>query len=338
MDINFSAYDGSSKTFWENYWSTPYFLYWMDNYWTSCIWIAALYVILAFGGKYYMKDKKPFEVRTLLFLWNIFLAIFSIFGTYRMLPELLFSLDRYGFHYSVCSSTFYKGNTGIWGALFAVSKVVELVDTLFIVLKKRPLIFLHWYHHIITLWVCWYAGVSNLAVGRWYAVMNYVVHSIMYTYYGFRTLKFRIPIFVNQLITTIQILQMIIGIYVTYSAYVYMNSGLPCHGNSEVLIYALLMYFSFFILFANYFFKTYIRPKPAKSCHEKNGVKDSMNGATNYQYQNGFPLKEKEEYMNGATTNYQNQNGFSTKEKGEYMNGSANHHHQNGYSHREKAE
>ena len=35
--------------------------------------------------------------------------------------------------------------------LFIFSKVPELVDTVFIVLGKRKLIFLHWYHHATVL-------------------------------------------------------------------------------------------------------------------------------------------------------------------------------------------
>ena len=34
---------------------------------------------------------------------------------------------------------------GYWTFMFALSKVPELGDTLFIVLRKQPLIFLHWY-------------------------------------------------------------------------------------------------------------------------------------------------------------------------------------------------
>jgi len=258
MDINHSGYDGTSRYFLEKYWNKDYFLIWMDRYWTSCIWIGIIYIVLIFLGQYLMKNKTPYNLRGCLFFWNAFLAIFSILGTIRMFPELYFSLMNYGFEYTICSDSFYDGHSGIWGALFAISKVFEMIDTLFIVLRKSPLIFLHWYHHVVTLWVCWYAVVTHLALGRWYAVMNYIVHSIMYSYYALKSLRFRVPRFVNVAITTCQIVQMLLGIYVTFTAFILFNSGYRCHANNGCLLASLAMYFSFTALFAKFFAVTYL--------------------------------------------------------------------------------
>ena len=68
-------------------------------------------------------------------------------------------------------------------------QVPELGDTIFIVLRKQKLIFLHWYHHITVLIYCWYSFSQYTAPARWFVVMNFVVHSIMYTYYAFRALR-----------------------------------------------------------------------------------------------------------------------------------------------------
>lgn len=42
---------------------------------------------------------------------------------------------------------------GFWTWLFVLSKLPELGDTIFIVLRKQPLIFLHWYD--FNLFVCY---------------------------------------------------------------------------------------------------------------------------------------------------------------------------------------
>ncbi len=51
------------------------------------------------------------------------------------------------------------------------SQIPELVDTVFIVLRKKPLILLHWYHHFTVLLYCWhsYATRSSAGVYKWFA-------------------------------------------------------------------------------------------------------------------------------------------------------------------------
>ena len=73
--------------------------------------------------------------------------------------------------------------------VYLISKVPELGDTIFIVLRKQRLIFLHWYHHVTVLIYCWYSFSQYTAPARWFVVMNFIVHSIMYTYYAFKALR-----------------------------------------------------------------------------------------------------------------------------------------------------
>mmetsp|Transcript_21759 Transcript_21759/g.39484 ORF Transcript_21759/g.39484 Transcript_21759/m.39484 type:complete len:87 (+) Transcript_21759:710-970(+) len=69
--------------------------------------------------------------------------------------------------------------------LVLIQNVSELVDTFFIVIHKKPLIFLHWYHHITVLLYCWHSYVTTSPPGIFFVVMNYSVHATMYGYYFF---------------------------------------------------------------------------------------------------------------------------------------------------------
>ena len=93
-----------------------------------------------------------------------------------------------------------------WGWLFGLSKVVELGDTIFVVLRKRPLTFLHVFHHCTVLVACWYTGSQVAPTARWFVTMNYTVHSVMYTYYALQILRwFQIPKVVSMTITVLQV-------------------------------------------------------------------------------------------------------------------------------------
>lgn len=129
------------------------------NPWVPIVGVVA-YVLMIVIGRRLMRDRKPFNLKTPLMLWNLSLSIFSFFGMVRALPYLLYMLEHHGYRETICgkpTSYYADGATGFWAAAFMLSKLVELIDTLFIVLRKKPLIFLHWYHHVSVLLFTWYA-------------------------------------------------------------------------------------------------------------------------------------------------------------------------------------
>ena len=45
------------------------------------------------------------------------------------------------------------------------------------------------YHHMTVLIYSWYSFSEYSAQARWFIVMNYLVHSVMYTYYASKSIK-----------------------------------------------------------------------------------------------------------------------------------------------------
>jgi len=232
--------------------------HWMKKNWQKSIIYSGIYLVVIFGGQHLMKDRPRLELRPLLTVWNTILAIFSIMGALRSWPEFLYLITTHGFYHTVCISTMYKGVSGFWTYLFVMSKLIELGDTLFIILRKQQLIFLHWYHHITVFIYVWYSYMDHTAPGQWFLVMNYTVHALMYTYYAFRSMKFKISKWVMMTITTLQLVQMIIGCFIAAYTHVQMQNGVFCNQTRENVIFCMMMYFSYFILFAHFFYTTYI--------------------------------------------------------------------------------
>jgi len=262
---------GEQKTLWDvedNFDKDPW-VTWLRARWMDSLVYAAIYVVVIFGGQYLMKKRERFELTLTLTLWNVVLAGFSIMGAIRCTSELFYTLTNKGVHDSIVDMSFYDGPSGLWVLLFTLSKLMELGDTVFIVLRKTNLIFLHWYHHIATLIYCWNAYAEQTAIGRWFVTMNFCVHSLMYSYYALRALKFKIPRFVMVTITGLQTIQMLIGVSV--SAYVFNLKirDLPVHQTWGNLAFVSVMYFSYLYLFSKFFYNAYIAKKHPKTVDKK---------------------------------------------------------------------
>jgi hypothetical protein len=92
-----------------------------------------------------------------------------------------------GWRYTVCTEpkTINLVNTDldVWACFFVLSKIFEFFDTILKILLKKDFIFLHWYHHLATAYLCWLSLAYNFAPGTWIAALNYTVHAPMYFYY-----------------------------------------------------------------------------------------------------------------------------------------------------------
>ncbi|KAI5685209.1 GNS1 [Leishmania braziliensis] len=114
----------------------------------------------------------------------------------------------------------YDGPSAFYTALFMYLKTPELLDTVFLVLQRKPVSFLHWYHHIVTAMYCWHASYVLIPSGVFFSTMNYSVHSIMYFYYFLVMMGLRSSIRpFAPVITLLQVLQMFIGMYITVYTY-----------------------------------------------------------------------------------------------------------------------
>jgi elongation of very long chain fatty acids protein 6 len=281
---------------WELY-SLPYhaaWMHWLDqNAWIPNAFSIG-YVVFVFGMKAYLKDKKGFdeELRLPLAFWSILLAAFSFMGAVRTVPAVLSILEKRGVWHLVCGDTrgewLAENPAGFWTLLFCLSKIPELGDTVFIVLRKKSLITLHWYHHITVMLFCWHAWATMSLNGIIFAAMNLTVHTVMYGFYAMAAFKMR-PNTFDKFITIGQILQMAVGTAVT--AYVTMDKifwhpveltwsftppnwvdkyqfqpdGKECYMSVRASLSGCLMYMSYLLFFVEFFYSAYIaRDKKVK--------------------------------------------------------------------------
>jgi len=162
--------------------------------------------------------------------------------------------------------------------LFAFSKIPELGDTAFLILKGKGVRFLQWYHHSTVMLFCWLAIATEYTPGIWFAATNYAVHAVMYMYFflmAFDTFKAVVKA-IAPLVTVIQIAQMIFGLFINgYAVWSY-AVGRYCHIQDVAVYAAVVMYGSYFVLFSQLFMESR-RPKSrgAKSEQPTSGTQYS---------------------------------------------------------------
>ncbi|RXN27867.1 elongation of very long chain fatty acids 1-like protein [Labeo rohita] len=145
-------------------------------------------VCVLYVGPRFMANRKPFRLNTAMIVYNFSMVAFNAYIVYEFL------MSGWGTTYSwrcdLCdpssSPQALRMVRAAW--MFYFSKYIELLDTVFFVLRKKhsQVTFLHIFHHSVLPWTWWWGITLTPAggMGSFHAMVNACVHVIMYTYYG----------------------------------------------------------------------------------------------------------------------------------------------------------
>nr|XP_027193686.1 putative fatty acid elongation protein 4 [Dermatophagoides pteronyssinus] len=252
-----------------------------NEYWHYSIYISVIYLIIIQILIRLMKSTTTnygFQLKHQLIIWNLIMTIFSLIASIRCLPEFIFVLKNYGFIYSYTQNTYGKDiRLCIWYLFFTLSKVPELIDTIFIVLRKRPLRKLHWIHHTLTLIYSWFVFGDVPSTARWMVNMNLIVHTLMYSYYALTSMGYRLPRPVNITLTSMQIIQMLFGFYIHLDCLRRKIFGQPCDVSLAVAITGFSLYTLFFLMFLDFFIRTYLFKNKINKNDQRTKVSNNNN-------------------------------------------------------------
>nr|QKO01438.1 fatty acid elongase 4 [Locusta migratoria] len=248
-------------------------------------------------GPKLMENRKPFQLRNVLIVYNLLQTLFSSWIFYEYLQS------GWAGHYSFrCQPVDYSyspmglrmANTCWW---YYISKFTEFFDTLFFILRKKnkQVSNLHVIHHGCMPMSVWmglkfapgghsWIGIKWVPSGSTFlpAMANSFIHVLMYTYYGLSALGPAVAKYLwwKKYLTILQLIQfttaMVMGINGIRS-----GCDFPIWMQYTLVIYMM----SFIALFGNFYAKAYM----AKGSKVFDGNESSYRKCISQEvHQNGF--------------------------------------------------
>ncbi|XP_073841366.1 very long chain fatty acid elongase 7-like [Musca autumnalis] len=223
--------------------------------------ILAVYLLFClYAGPRYMRDRKPYELKNTMIIYNAIQVIISCGLFYE------FYQAGWGTSYNYkCAPLTYDTDPNsmrmaraVW--LFYMAKITELLDTVFFVLRKkdRQISFLHVFHHF-SMPLGLYFAVQNYAGGHGTIVcfINSFVHIVMYIYYMLTAMGPKVQKYLwwKKYITVLQLLQFSIVFVHSIQVQIRRNCLYPKGVAAIITLYSCI----FSYMFGSFYVENYLK-------------------------------------------------------------------------------
>lgn len=160
-------------------------------------------------------DPKMKSLKAFVMVHNFILAVFSGIAAWNFWVLSINHMHKYGLTSAFCdldeSDFWHTGGYGAWSVLFYLSKFYEFIDTFILVLKGKKPSLLQKYHHVGVILIAWGGMATQSGFMFIAACYNSVIHTLMYSYFFYKTLYPQAKIKAARYLTRAQIGQFILG-------------------------------------------------------------------------------------------------------------------------------
>lgn len=204
--------------------------------------------------------------KALMVPYNLLLMVFSLYCAVKMHRLLLYETNG---TFGVRSSNFTNPEYAklIW--YFYVSKYVEFLDTIFLIIQKKPVSMLQWIHHIgapLDMGILYYTQDPGAHL---FVLLNGYIHTLLYAYYAATISGIKIPH--KWVLTLLQLFQFNLGFY----WYTFFPQMKEYENNKEFMASHLFTWVYVLIvegLFLHFFYQEFLVKKPRNTA--SSGPKD----------------------------------------------------------------